>query len=149
VVAVTGPSKTEGRASMVKTYSGSCHCGAVRYEADIDLGKGTHKCNCTYCTKVRLWGVIIKPNAFRLLSGEDVLRDYYKEGGATHHLYCSKCAVRSFERGYLEVLGGEYITINLGCLDNMEPAELLGAPVRYMDGRNNDWFSAPAETRHL
>jgi hypothetical protein len=46
-------------------------------------------------------------------------------------------------------LGGEYITINLGCLDNMEPAELLGAPVRYMDGRNNDWFSAPAETRHL
>jgi hypothetical protein len=57
--------------------------------------------------------------------------------------------VRSFERGCLEVLGGDYITVNVACLDNLEPSELATARVTYMNGRDNDWFSRPKEVRHL
>jgi hypothetical protein len=39
--------------------------------------------------------------------------------------------------------------VALAALDDLPPAELAAAPVRFMNGRDNDWFHEPAEHRHL
>lgn len=134
---------------MKKTYSGSCHCGQIRYEADIDLSEGTFKCNCSICTKARNWLTLVKPEAFRLLQGEGELSDYQFGAGRIHHLFCKNCGVRSFGWGDIPELGGKLYAVNVLCLDNLDIGELVAAPIAYFDGLNDNWQDPPAETRHL
>jgi hypothetical protein len=66
-----------------------------------------------------------------------------------HSLFCKRCGVRSFSRGYIEQIGGDYVAIQVSCLGKATPEELVAAPVKYANGRDNSWWSEPAETRHL
>lgn len=133
-----------------KTYHGSCHCKSITFEADLDLAAGTGKCNCSYCWKVRNWSVGIKPDAFRLTKSGDAKGEYeFRPGAQNHHVFCKTCGVRLYTYGYVEQIGGDYVSISLAVLDDVSPAELVEAPLRYMNGRDDDWFHEPAEKRHL
>jgi hypothetical protein len=84
-----------------------------------------------------------------LLTAESALRDYQFASKVAHHLFCGNCGVRAFGRGHVKEIGGDYVAVQLASLDNVDPQELIAAPVRYADGRHNDWASQPKETRHL
>jgi hypothetical protein len=136
---------------MKRTYHGSCHCKAVTFEADIDLDRGTNKCNCTLCWKQRMWSAGVAPSDFRLLSGEDRLGDRSKaaEWGEVHHRFCRDCGIHTHGHGDIAAFGGPYVAVRVAALDDLPVEELLAAPVQVMDGRHDNWMAAPAETRHL
>lgn len=138
---------------MKRTYTGSCHCGAVRFEVDVDLSEGTSRCNCSICAKRRYWMTFVGDDEFRLLQGADALTDYQIGDDTVHHRFCGRCGVEPFGRGIADELdadvGGDFYAVNVACLDDATDEELAEAPISYMDGRNDEWESEPAETRQL
>jgi hypothetical protein len=125
-----------------QTFHGSCHCGAAKFEAEIDFSQGTSKCNCTSCWKRRWWTVRTKPEAFRVLSGEDQLD---KERG-----FCRTCGVTPYRHVPKADWNPEaYVSVNVAALDDLDPQQLLEAPVKYYNGRDNDWWHEPQIKAHL
>lgn len=135
-----------------QTYFGGCHCGKVRWEAQLDLAAGIGKCNCSICHKSSYTGMILKPEELRVISGEDNLSDYTFNSGSCHHLFCKTCGVKSFARGNLPGILGEYATINVACIDGRPGLEAKGphaldaidaevskAPVKRFNGRHDQW----------
>ena len=133
---------------MTRTYRGSCHCGAVRFEADLDLTQPTYRCNCSICRRTRFWPAVAREDGFRLLSGQEVLTQYLFNKRRNEHWFCRVCGVRAFGVG-TETPIGKMVGVNVGCLTDVSDEELSCLPVIYVDGRNDRWDAAPAFSRHL
>ena len=132
----------------LKTYTGTCHCGAIRFEADLDLDEGSNRCNCSYCAKVRAWFAFAKgPQSFRVLDATGVSEYRWTPPGRPEpHLtftFCKRCGVRTYAQGDLEALGGKFHAISVPALE-LSPAELAAIPVRYINGRDGRYDEAPA-----
>lgn len=132
----------------MKTYRGSCHCGAVKFDADIDLSQESLRCNCSFCRKIRCWAALVKPAHFRLLSGQDALTDYQFHRRVEHHFFCRGCGVRPFGIGHSPRLG-EFYGVNIACLDELSDEELAAIPIRHVDGRAECWDAPPKVTAYL
>lgn len=133
---------------MQKTYHGSCHCGTVRFEADIDLTQPTYRCNCSICRRNRFWAAVVKPANFRVLSGRAEMTQYLFNSMQNEHYFCKTCGVRPFGFGNSPDVG-EMVGVNIGCLENATPEELAAAPIRYCDGKSDNWQNPPPIVSYL
>jgi hypothetical protein len=122
------------------THSGSCHCGAVKFEVKLDLASGVGRCNCTICTKVGGMGAIAKPDDFRWLTDPAITSTYVWGGKTATRHFCPTCGVHCVLFGNLPELGGAYVAVYANTLDGVE---LVDLPVIYWDGRHNNWDAGP------
>jgi len=121
---------------MSQTHQGSCHCGAVHFTVEADLSTGVSKCNCTICLKLGAVGRMVKPAELELVSGEESLSSYEWGGKVSKRYFCKHCGVYLFGKGHLDILGGDFVSFNANCLDDIDPNALkLG----HWDGRHDNW----------
>lgn len=131
----------------LKTYRGSCHCGAVTFEADLDLAQPSFRCNCSICRRTRFWPAVARPEGFRVLSGESELTEYRFNSRRNVHYFCRHCGVRSWGVGNDTPIG-TMIGVNLGCLEGVSEEELARIPIVYIDGMH-DRMETPAFRAHM
>lgn len=133
---------------MLNTYQGSCHCGAVRFEAELDLTQSSFRCNCSICRRTRFWPAVAKEGQFRLVSGEDMLTEYLFNTRKNQHFFCKVCGVRPFGVGNDTPIGKMY-GVNIGCLEGVSEEELSQLPITYVDGINDNWGQEPEHCAHI
>jgi len=103
----------------LKRYTGSCHCGKVRFKVDADLSGKVVSCNCSMCGRTGTMLAFVPASQFILEQGEDALTDYQFGKKKIHHLFCATCGVKSFARGTGKD-GTPTAAINVRCLEGID-----------------------------
>ena len=115
--------------------AGGCHCGAVRFEAEVPGPPvPALQCNCSVCRMTGFLHVMVPHDEFELVGGRNSLASYRFGTGTAEHLFCRHCGVKSF---YHPRSHPESWSINANCLDEAPPLE-----IERFDGRN--WAEAKA-----
>jgi len=75
------------------------------------------------------------------------MSEYHYGRAITHYHFCRHCGIIPFGRGVTD--DGEFFAVNLACLEDNALTDLATAPIRYEDGKHDNWDTRPAEVHHL
>lgn len=110
--------------------AGGCHCGAVRFEAELPQAFEVEDCNCSMCAMSGNIHVIVPASRFRLLQGADNLAEYTFNTGNARHRFCTICGIKSF---YIPRSNPDGFAVTWRCLDDWDKLEVTVVP---FDGQN-------------
>ncbi|HWW28418.1 MAG TPA: GFA family protein [Steroidobacteraceae bacterium] len=121
----------------MRTHTGGCHCGRVRFEVVAPARITVSECNCSICSKSGYLHLIVPAERFKLLSGSDALATYTFNTEVAKHFFCSTCGVKSF---YIPRSHPDGISVNARCID---AGSIESMSIKPFNGR--DWDKGRAE----
>ena len=103
------------------TWSGSCHCGVVRFEVSAQIDELT-TCDCSLCVKKNAVMAKVHEDALTVTAGEEALSLYQWNTRRAKHYFCSQCGIYTFHR---KRSAPDHYGVNVFCLDNFDVASIL------------------------
>ncbi len=101
---------------MKRAYTGSCHCGDVRFRAELDLDDCI-VCDCSICVKKGTIAARIDAADFELLTPLEALSQYRFNKRIARHYFCPRCGIHAFHRPRTVP---ELWAVNARCLDGVD-----------------------------
>lgn len=116
----------------MKTYSGSCHCGAVRFTFRAPEITSAMQCDCSICIRKTAYLTPFKvaPEDMEITADDGSLKTYQFGTRTARHHFCGTCGIHTFVEPRLSP--GTW-RINLGCVDGLDALHL---PAEVFDGKN-------------
>lgn len=116
------------------THTGTCHCGAIRFEVRAPVDLTVQRCNCSMCSMLGFEHLIVAKSDFSLLTSWDALSTYTFNTGVARHLFCTHCGIKSF---YVPRSNPDGYSVNLRCLDRSRVRKVI-----YEDFDGQNWERA-------
>ena len=116
---------------MKQTYHGSCHCGQIEFEVDMDLDH-VRVCDCSLCRKRGALNHRVEDSALRMLTPIDRVTLYQWHTCTAKDYFCPTCGILPFRRPRT---APDMWTVNVRCLDEVD---LNAIPIRYVYGSELD-----------
>jgi hypothetical protein len=104
----------------MKTYRGSCHCGAVKFTIKTDLEYSV-RCDCSICRRHGAIMVRCDQNDLEIQAGKGQLTEYRFNTNVAIHYFCDRCGVYTFHK--MRKLPDK-CAINAGCIDDINLSAL-------------------------
>ncbi|GAB5412646.1 MAG: GFA family protein [Congregibacter sp.] len=123
----------------LKTFSGSCHCGSVRFCVSAPDAVEIERCNCSICTKSGYLHLIVPRARFTLESDWSQLNCYQFNTMVAKHYFCKTCGVKPF---YVARSNPDGMDINLNCLDERPSS------INIVDFDGQNWEANAASLAH-
>ena len=116
---------------MTKTYQGSCHCGKVRFEVDLNLDH-VRVCDCSLCRRRGALNHRVEESQLRLLTPLENLTLYQWHTKTAKDYFCPVCGILPFRRPRRAT---HLWAINVRCLERVD---LESIPIEHVHGSRLD-----------
>ena len=107
------------RSAEPLTLNGSCHCGAVKFTAELPAGlSSARRCTCSICRMRGAVAVTSSPEGFRMTQGEEKLATYRFNTKTAEHHFCSVCGIYTHHK---RRSNPNQVGVNVACLEGVSP----------------------------
>lgn len=97
---------------------GGCHCGAIRFKADVPEPMRGGRCNCSICAAKGVVMVPIAQHALQVTRGAETMATYSFNTGVAKHHFCPRCGIHVYHQPRSDP---SIYAINAAALDDVCP----------------------------
>ena len=110
---------------MTARLSGSCLCGAIRYEIDVPVSE-LRACHCVHCQKTSgaagSVNAVVPLSAFHITRGKPKRYEAHADSGRTlYRHFCDDCGSPIYSQ---RANNTEFVAVRAGTLDDAPPMKI-------------------------